>query len=276
MFEADSSSALPYRPWRFFGWRPSDSRSALPPGATHASLLSDLAVQVGLHVVGLTIIALIVVFYRKVTFLQTRRLLVFTFLLAVLSASAVWGLSVAAVTSIAAAAVYDYFFLPPVGTFNISDARDWAALCSFLVTAGIGSYLSAWARREARTANERRRETEQLYTFSQHLLAAEEPTQVFEAIPRYVVESFKTGPVSLSLGDSSHLYSAGLDPSDVKHDRLEGSLVQEELPAKVDQSAHVVSLRVGEQGTRKPAHFRARSSPSSGARGRGRAGRSRD
>jgi two-component system sensor histidine kinase KdpD len=245
MFEVDPSNTLPYRHWRFFGWRRSDSRSALSSGETHASLLCELAVQAGLHIAGLAIIALIGVFYRKVVFVN-ETVVGFTFLLAVLSASAVWGLSVAAVMSIAAAVVYDYFFLPPIGTFNISDARDWAALCSFLVTAGIGSYLSAWARREARTANQRRGETEQLYKFSQHLLAAGDPTQAFEAIPRYVVESFATGPVSLSLVDNSRLYSAGPDLNRVKHD-VEGSVAHEELPANGEQNTHVIPLRLGEQ-----------------------------
>lgn len=246
MFEVDAPSALPYRPWRLIGSRLRASQSALPAGAGHSSLLGQMAAQTRLHLAGLTIIALIVAFYRHVV-LVNETVVGFTFLLAVLCASAVWGLSVAAVMSIAAAVVYDYFFLPPIGTFNIADARDWAALLSFLVTAGIGSYLSAWARREARTANQRRHETEQLYTFSQHLLAAGDPAQIFEAIPRYVVESFATGPVSLCVADSNRLYSAGLDSKQIKHDLLEAPVAHEELQANTEQNIRVVPLRVGAQ-----------------------------
>ena len=51
--------------------------------------------------------------------------------------------------SLAAVICVDYFFLPPVGTFNISDPHDWVTLRSFLITAVIGSELSARARRQA-------------------------------------------------------------------------------------------------------------------------------
>jgi two-component system, OmpR family, sensor histidine kinase KdpD len=246
MFEANPSSVLPYRPVRLFGPRRNASQSALPSSAEHSSFLSHVAVQAGLHVAGLAIIALIVVFYRHVVFVN-ETVVGFSFLLAVLCASAVWGLSVAAVMSIAAAIGYDYFFLPPVGTFNISDTRDWVALCSFLVTAGIGSYLSAWARREARTANQRRRETEQLYTFSQHLLGAGDPRQVFETIPRYVFETFATGPVLLYLADGNHLYSVGLDHDQLGHDPSAVQVAHEALQANAEQNTHVVPLRAGEQ-----------------------------
>jgi len=229
-----------------FGSRQRASQGASPSEAGHSSLLAKLAAQTGLHIAGLTIIALIVAFYRHVFFVN-ETVVGFTFLLAVLCASAVWGLSVAAVMAIAAAIVYDYFFLPPVGTFNISDTRDWVALFSFLVTAGIGSYLSAWARREAKTADQRRHETEQLYTFSQHLLAAGDPAQVFEAIPRYVVESFATGPVSLTLADSGRLYSAGLDLSKAQHDSLDATAAHKDSYPTAEQSTYTVPLRVGQQ-----------------------------
>jgi two-component system, OmpR family, sensor histidine kinase KdpD len=246
MSEVGAHSAVSDRPWRTSGLPRRASQSTLPSDAGHSSLLRELAAQTGLHIAGLAIIALIVAFYRHVVFVN-ETVVGFTLLLAVLCASAVWGLSVAAVMAIAGAIAYDYFFLPPVGTFNISDPRDWAALCSFLVTAGIGSYLSAWARREARTANQRRHETERLYNFSQHLLGAEDPTLLFEAIPRYVVESFATGPVSLTLVDGNQVYSAGFDRNQTGQERLDASTASAESLAKVEQSAHDIPLRVGEQ-----------------------------
>ena len=243
MPNANRSHVLLNRPWR--------SLAAFRRGARGNGLfdaadagIADLAAWAARHLVGLAVVALIVVFYRHTNF-DNQTTVGFTFLLAVLCASTVWGLSVAIVMSIAAAVVYDYYFLPPVGFFNISDYRDWIALCSFLVTASIGAYLSAWARREATMADERRHETEQLYSFSQLLLAAEDPKRVLEAIPRYVVESFGTGPVALSLADRRDVYSYGLDASPPKGD---ASFAEHGTPeVEVNQGPHVVPLRVGAQ-----------------------------
>src|SRR3981081_4481919 len=66
-----------------------------------------------------------------------------TFLLAILAVSAVWGMAVAIFMSLAAMLAFNYFFLPPVGTFTIADPQNWVALLAFLLTAIFGSQLSA-------------------------------------------------------------------------------------------------------------------------------------
>ena len=73
----------------------------------------------------------------------------FTFLVAVLIVSASWGLRHAILLSVAATLAYNFFFLPPVGTFTIADPQNWVVLLTFLVTAVIASQLSERARREA-------------------------------------------------------------------------------------------------------------------------------
>ena len=45
--------------------------------------------------------------------------------------------------------VFNYYFLPPIGTFTIADPQNWVALIAFLVTAVIASELAERARREA-------------------------------------------------------------------------------------------------------------------------------
>ena len=52
----------------------------------------------------------------------------FTYLLAILGVSTLWGLSVSVFMSLAATLAYNYFFLPPVGTFTIADPQNWVAL----------------------------------------------------------------------------------------------------------------------------------------------------
>jgi two-component system sensor histidine kinase KdpD len=54
--------------------------------------------------------------------------------------------------SAVAAILLDYFFLPPVGAFNITDPQDWIAFFSFLVVSVVASQLFILARTRHRQA----------------------------------------------------------------------------------------------------------------------------
>src|SRR5712672_3136189 len=123
---------------------------------------------VGLFV-ALAAVAAITFLYSKIAHVN-QTTVALTFLLAILAVSAVWGMAVSVFMSVVAMLTFNYFFLPPVGTFTISDPQNWVALCAFLVTSIMGSQLSARIRKEADEAHGRRREMERLYKFSQKLL----------------------------------------------------------------------------------------------------------
>jgi len=69
-----------------------------------------------------------------------------TLLLLILLLAAAWGMRYAVVLSVAATIFYNYYFLPPIGTFTIADPQNWLALFAFLATAIIASRLSDQAR----------------------------------------------------------------------------------------------------------------------------------
>jgi two-component system, OmpR family, sensor histidine kinase KdpD len=75
-----------------------------------------------------------------------------SFLLIVLIVAARSTQRVAIATSLLAFACFNFFFLPPVGTFRIAGAENWAALFALLAVSLIGSHLSALARRRAQEA----------------------------------------------------------------------------------------------------------------------------
>jgi two-component system, OmpR family, sensor histidine kinase KdpD len=133
------------------------------------------------------------------------------FLLGVLGISASWGLRQAVFMSVIATLAFNYFFLPPIGTFNISDPQNWIALFAFLVTAVTASELSERARRGTRSAIERRQELERLYAFSQLLLSSDNPAELLNLIPRYIVESFGIRSAALSLTSREDVYRSGPD-----------------------------------------------------------------
>lgn len=85
-------------------------------------------------------------------------------LLNVLFIATRWGSLPALFASILAMLCFNFFFLPPLGTFQIAATDNWIALLAFLVTAVTAGQLSASARRRAEEAETGRREIERLYS----------------------------------------------------------------------------------------------------------------
>ena len=94
-------------------------------------------------------------------------------LLIVLGTAANWGLAESIFTSVAGMVLFNYFFLPPVGTLTISDPQNWVALFAFLATAVTASKLSSNAKAREADALGRRNEMARLYELSRSLLMDE-------------------------------------------------------------------------------------------------------
>ncbi len=135
-----------------------------------------------------------------------------TLVLFVLILAAQWELRYAVAVSVVATAAYNFYFLPPVGTFTISDPQNWLALFAFLGTSIVGSRLSQKARREAATALKRQRELEVLYLLSRELLQTESIADAVQAIPSLINTATAAESVILYLLTGDKLYQAGLHP----------------------------------------------------------------
>ena len=133
------------------------------------------------------------------------------FLVMVLLTSAYWGLRYAVVMAVGATAAFNFFFLPPIGTFTIADPQNWVALFAFLVTALVASNLAERARREAEGAKQRRHEVERLFALSQRLLASENVLELLNALPLFVQETFSVGSVAVMAADHPTVYRSSLD-----------------------------------------------------------------
>src|SRR4029079_4990802 len=88
------------------------------------------------------------------------------YLVAVLGLAAWGGWAVGATASVAAMLCFNYFFLPPTGTFTIAETANWVALVSLLLDPALPSRLVTTARHQAEEARRRRREVEILYELS--------------------------------------------------------------------------------------------------------------
>ena len=91
------------------------------------------------------------------------------FLTVVVTVAVRFGLFPSLVASIAASLCYNFFFLPPVYTFTITDPTNVAAFFFFMLIAMIVSNVAARVRTQAVMATGRARTTEYLYSFSRKL-----------------------------------------------------------------------------------------------------------
>ena len=176
----------------------------------------------------LLIVAGITVFFRKTLPHVNQTTVALSFLLAILAVSAVWGMTVSVFMSVIAMLAFNYFFLPPLGAFTITDPQNWVALFAFLVTSITGSRLSSRIRREADIANRRRREIEHLYAFSQKLLGEGNVIQLMNAIPNHIVDAFETGAASLYLADKQKFYRSGYGTLQLEEEALRTAYEREE------------------------------------------------
>ncbi len=84
-------------------------------------------------------------------------------LLVILFVATAWGSRPAVVASLLGMICFNFFFLPPFGTFTIRDPDNWVAFVVFMITALTAGQLSARAKRRAEEAEAAKREVERLY-----------------------------------------------------------------------------------------------------------------
>ena len=168
-----------------------------------------------------------------------------TFLLSVLVVSTTWGLWYSLVQAVLATAAFNYFFLPPTGTFTIADTQNWVALFAFLATALIASELSDRARKQTDEAVGRRRELERLYNFSQQLLTAENILQLLNAIPQHVIDSFGVSAAAVYIPEKGDIYRSGIDTRDFDAVQLKSIIVRGEPVVDHERNLSFTPLKMG-------------------------------
>ncbi len=93
------------------------------------------------------------------------------YLVGVVIVSAFWGLWLGLATSVASAAAFNFFHIPPVGHFTIADGRNWVALATFLAASVVTSTVSERARQRALDAERGRAEADLARDMAQLLLS---------------------------------------------------------------------------------------------------------
>lgn len=207
----------------------------------HVKSKEGLAIKIGVCAV---IVPLIVLFYKQALHANVTTVAL-TFLLAVLLVSANWGSWYAAFLAVYSTLAFNFFFLPPFGTFTIADPQNWIALFAFLATAVIAGQLSERARREMLAATQRRREIEQLYAFSQRLLTLESVPELLNLVPRHITETFSCRGAAVVVSDRTDIYRSDANTREIDAPRMLAVATRGEPVIDADHALAFIPLRLG-------------------------------
>jgi len=119
--------------------------------------------------------------------------------------------------AVVCALFFDYFFLPPVGTFQLSGAQAWVAMASFLASCVVVSRVAERARLQTKQAEQRREDVERLYELSQEMMLHEDASGLIHDLPRILHRLFALEAVVLYVCDQDQYYGSAADvPASVK------------------------------------------------------------
>ncbi len=170
-------------------------------------------------------------------------------LLTVLFVATRWGSLPALAASILAMLCFNFFFLPPFGTFTIAATDNWIALLAFLITAVTAGQLSGSVKRRAEEAETGRREIERLYAElrdaferASHAEALRQSEKLKSALLDAVTHDLRTPLTSIKASITTLL------------DEVRGR-VDTEPPVKLDAESRVEMMEVIDEESDRLSRF---------------------
>jgi two-component system sensor histidine kinase KdpD len=168
-------------------------------------------------------------------------------LLAVLGIATRWGLLEGLVASLAGMLCFNYFFIPPLGSFAIADLQNWVALCAFVATAVIVSHLSANVTKQALQSTHRQHEMERLYTLSRNLLLLEVHGSLAQEITNQIAQVFELPGLVFYDRTSDRIHRAGPHDIPVEAGKLRGAALQGTVFHDSTTKTTVIPISLGGQ-----------------------------
>jgi two-component system sensor histidine kinase KdpD len=138
------------------------------------------------------------------------------YFLIVVMVSVIWGFWEASVTSLIAVNCLNYFFIPPVFTWTVSDPQNWVALAAFEITALTVSRLSTRAQDQARAEARQRVEVQKLYELSRRILLLDRRRTIGPQMVSLIHEIFATESVALFDASSARVDAMGSREKDLE------------------------------------------------------------
>jgi two-component system sensor histidine kinase KdpD len=167
----------------------------------------------------------------------------FLYLVLVVLVSLHAGFAIATVTSVVAAVCLDYFFIPPILSFEVYSAEYWIALGAFEFTALVITRLAYVANIRAVEAIEARRDTERLYETARRILLFDRSREPGSLLTSLIQEVFELDEMVLFDAVSAQTYEVGTPL--VAEERVRGSYSGDRDEFDPDAKTWFCVLRLG-------------------------------
>src|SRR5579863_6248495 len=136
----------------------------------------------------------------------------FSYLILVVITAVTAGFWEATAASLASVVCLDYFFTPPLFSFDVDDLRNLVELGAFEFTALVLSRLSQRAQARTAEAIAARRDAERLYHASRDILLHDRSCAPGSVLPSLIFQIFDLSGVVLFDAVSARTYAAGSPP----------------------------------------------------------------
>ena len=127
------------------------------------------------------------------------------YLIPVIIAATQWGIWPAMLASIASMAAADFFFFPPIFSFQVEDQQEVVDLLLFLAVALVSSNLASRLRQETEALRRREKDIQNLYEFSRRLAACFTVSDLISAIENYLSRTLGQPAVFFAARTDGHL-----------------------------------------------------------------------
>jgi two-component system sensor histidine kinase KdpD len=166
-----------------------------------------------------------------------------TFLMLVLVVAASASLGAAVVVSLVAVLCFNYFFLPPVGTFTIADPQNWVAFVAFLTVSLVASNLSARVRSREREALSRRDELARLFDLSRDVLMVTDSSEAISLMARSIARRFDLAFVAIALPHATDwdVFAGGTQKIELDQHQLWSTFAAAQASLEFDASSRTYS-----------------------------------
>jgi two-component system sensor histidine kinase KdpD len=140
---------------------------------------------------------------------------------------------------------FDYFFLPPVGSFQLAGGPAWVAMFSFLACCLVVSRVAERERRQTQQAEHRREDVERLYELSQEMMLHEDAAGLINDLPRLIDRIFALDGVLLYVCEQDRFYGSVADAPASVRARLRGLTQGQNPTLSLDSGFYTTPLMLG-------------------------------
>lgn len=143
---------------------------------------------------GIAIIGLICSLFARTLNISQMSML---FLVPTIVSDILWGTKVGLFTAISSIAILDFFFLPPIFSFAVTDTKAISGFIIFIIVSLLISLFSRGLSLRAKRARQRERFVYALYSFGREMMTAESLDDLLERSVKNINEAFESDVIIL-------------------------------------------------------------------------------